>query len=154
MTIILPEWLVLGGEPFATHAIVHRDLLPLRGLARRGENRILAEVAGRKPYFHLRDELDVTLRWFVNGFHDPDGVPFADPLDGLETNLEHYRTFLEDAALDPVTGCVDAELHLVGRTLTGEVQPLTWDPVRESGGATAQVLTRIIVPAGIWTVAP
>ena len=48
--VTLPEWLEVAGEPFATPAIVHESLMPLKGRVLRGANVTRPGARGTRPY--------------------------------------------------------------------------------------------------------
>lgn len=145
-TPTLPEWLDIEDEPLATPAIQPYDLLPLRAMMFRGANLPMGDADGTRPYKPVLDELDVTIRWYLKGFHDPDGVPFADYRNGVDENLEFYRALFNDDQ-DPTTGEKTYTLHLATKTLTAPIQCWSWDPVR-TGPATATILTRLVIADG------
>jgi len=83
-----------------THAWNAPDLAPLwTALARRGRNRLLPTAAGVIAYRRRTTEIDVTLDFAVCGEVDKNGVAYADPWIGLQTNLEelHDQIFADPA---------------------------------------------------------
>lgn len=149
--IILPEWLEIDGEPTATPAFQHQDIDPLLGEEDRDDNEIVPYVHGRNAFPGWLEQVDETITWKVNGFHDPDGVPHADPWDGLEANIEYYRALFRDDV--DSAGRKPIELHKGAVVRTGLMQCRRWRPVRQSA-PTALVVTRLVIPAGRLTVVP
>lgn len=148
--IVLPEWLEIGGQPWATRAIVHVDLLPLRAVATRGSNTPIPGIAGVVPNPRRTTEIDAVVEWRVRGSWTPNGAEHPDPVAGLDANLDYYAGLLF-AAVDPATGLTAAKYHLAdGRVYKTELQPVAWDAQR-TGPASASVLTRLIIPSGAWT---
>lgn len=150
MTVIFDEWVEAGGVALGTHAIRPEDLTPLRGAMYRGANQLLVGARGRKPIAPILDQLDVTVRWKINGIWTPDGVVNANPAAGADANLETYRAAMCDSA-DPDTGEKDWTLHLSdGTSIDAPVQCWDWSPVR-TGPASFVVVTRLVVASGEWS---
>src|SRR5690606_41635724 len=128
--IVLPEWLVIGGEPWATRAIVHVDLLPLRAVPTRGSNVLVPGIPGVIPNPRRITELDAVVEWRVRGDWAPNRAAHPDPGAGLDANLAYYAGRLL-GSLDPAPGLTPVEYHLAaGRVRVADVQPAAWDPPR------------------------
>lgn len=149
--IILPEWLEIDGEPTATPACVPEDLDPLLSEEDRGDNEIVSYLHGRNAFPGWLEQVDEVITWHINGFADPDGAPHANPWNGLEANVEHYRALFRDDV--DAAGRKPIELHKGGIVWTGLMQCRAWRRVR-TGPCTADVVTRLIIPAGTLAVTP
>lgn len=141
----MSETLTWDGEELSG-PITCEDLGLLRRFVTRGANLTMNGAAGTRPYAPIRDELDVTLVWSVDGRFDPDGNPHADREVGVEQNLEHYRTLFTTGA-DPLTGEHDILLAYAGQTYEAGAQLREIAPVR-TGPTTARLVTRLIVADG------
>lgn len=118
------------------------DPLPLRNIVRRfAGNRLLPRASGRRRLSMLLDQVDETLTFKVNGLVDNTGAPNADPVTGVEANLEFYRAlFLPDIA-HALT------LDYAGTSFAGEVQIPESSQVR-TGPLSALIVARFVIPAG------
>lgn len=148
---ILPEWLEIDGETTATPAIKHHDLDPLLSQEDRDDNDTVPYLHGRNAFIGWREQVDEIITWHINGFRDPDGVTIANPLDGLEENIEYYRALFRDDV--DAAGRKPIELHKGAVVYEGLMQCRRWRPIRTSPG-TADVITRLVIPAGQLTIAP
>jgi hypothetical protein len=147
---ILPEFLVIAAvpdEPLASWAICPEDIDPLRAKVTRGENLVMNGAEGRRPYAPILDEVDVTIRWSLNGVYAPDGTRHTNARRGLHDNFAFYEALIYGGS-DPDTGEKDIELHLDDDlVLTAPMQVRTFDPVRLAP-TEMLVLTRIVIAAG------
>lgn len=125
-----------------------QDLLPLLGRSTRGSNRLLPKATGRRAKINRRDELDVTLTWFVNGRKNPGGTITAAGT-GLLDNLAYYKAAFFNQA-DASTGLTAGTLILENGTLQADLQVRDWSAYW-TGPLSATVATRIVVPSGEWT---
>jgi len=153
----MSEYLVFAGvallEPHpGSGPIVAEDLTPLRNFARRGENRVLPGAPGRSSLPHLRDELNVTITWEVKGMRLHTGDPAPDPVVGVETNLEFYRSLFFDDGDAQTEHPV--ELHeYAGSTFAGALQVIDYAGVR-TGPMTGTILTLFRIASGELTEVP
>lgn len=125
-----------------------QDLIPLLGHTTRGNNRILPGASGQRSTAPVRDQIDVTLTWYVNGRKNPGGTITA-PGTGLLNNLAYYKAAFFNQA-DPDTGLTLGTLTLENGAVTAQIQCRDWSPYW-TGPLSATVATRIVVPAGQWT---
>lgn len=98
------------------------DYTPLLAEAnQRGNNRLIPHVDGLVAYRKRRDETRIVVPIEVFGVCDVDGLPYADPVSGLEQNI----LYLNEMVVAP-TGTGDgtrvAVLTLPDVTLTADVQ--------------------------------
>lgn len=106
---------------FSTPAWWTLDLSPLWGFPdTRGGNLILPEVSGRRAYRRFVDETVYSLPMHITGAVNHAGTPYADPVQGLATNLD----YLWDNVLTPDDGTTrGAVLEMPDGSLRGaEVQ--------------------------------
>lgn len=141
----MSETLTWGSEELSG-PITCEDLGLLRNFVTRGRNRILPRAPGTRGLAPVRDELDVTLTWSVDGRFDPDGTPHADKELGAEQNAEHYRSVFT-APGDPDTGETAISLAYAGQTYEGAAQLREYAQGR-TGPGNFRILTRLIVTAG------
>lgn len=140
----MSESLTVDGE-LLSGPIKCEDLSLLRNFVRRGANRPLPRVTGRRTSSRLPiDELNETLTFKIDGMSEPDGTPYADPKEGVELNLEHYRALFEASVLH------DVVLAFAGTTFSGEVQIPDYAQQR-TGPLSAIAIARFVVPAGSLT---
>lgn len=130
-----------------------RDLRPLLGnRTLRGGNRTMPGAVGTRPLAGVLDEIDVSIEWVVTGQTDETGAPNADMEEGLSANLAYYQDLFMNSG-DATTGLVDAVLHMPDDDYVAEIQCRAWSEVW-TGPISAVVVTRLVVPAGLWTPAP
>jgi hypothetical protein len=86
------EYLVVNSIVLSTPAWEATDLSGLRDAAVvRGENRVIPYKPGRQPLPRVKDEFRTLIPILVNGDFDPDGDTYADPIMGLDLNLDILR---------------------------------------------------------------
>lgn len=137
--------LVVAGENTTTKACKPVSLIGFKAESDRGENEAMPYADGEIAYYGYLSAIDDTFEWRINGFWTPAGVINADPYDGLDDNLEHYRALFRDGG--DAAGRASIAYHVGNRVLTGLMQCRRWTPV-DTGPGTATVVTRLIVPAG------
>ena len=119
----------------------------------RGGNRLVPQVAGRRAYPMLPDEVTVDMQLEVYGVKDNAGVAHADEFVGLSDNLLWLRDFVT-SRLDGTTAAVPASLEVVGgRVFEADVQIINWQVVRYAP-TVAYVSYDLRVPGGVWTETP
>jgi hypothetical protein len=146
-------YLTLDSEALSGRAFRARDLLPLLGQTTRGSNAVLPGATGRRALAPVIDEIDVAIEWVVNGLYDEDDLPHSTPAEGLAANLDYFRALFMESG-DTTTGLIDASVTLPGVVLNSSIQCLSWDPQWNRTRYTASVLTRLVVPSGLWTPTP
>lgn len=145
----MSNYLTLNSVDLNKRAFLPRDLRPLYGnRTYRGSNRVLPGATGRRPLPPVRDQIDVTIEWVCDGLVDETGASQAG-VQGLADNLNYYRSLFTTPVV-AATGTLPATIHLPDDDYTADVQVWSWDEVVVPP-YTAIVLTRIVVPAGIWT---
>ena len=93
-----PEYLTIGAVIIGTRASWCTNLYVLRNEERRGEDRLIPNLAGRSPYFRQRDAASHVLELVISADFDSDGVAHADLAAGMEANIAELK-----AIADPVT---------------------------------------------------
>lgn len=148
MTVTAAEWLDIAGVPLHTHAWWLTGLAPLhQGPPARGRDRRIPGAAGVRVKPRRGDAVTHSLPMFVFGHVDEDGVPYTDPREGLEANVEYLRA----NALDLTGGTKTATLHLPsGATRSGEIHVENFELSDLPPNAYSAVLT-ITIPAGALT---
>lgn|GEM_PF-4513023 len=142
------SYLTIGTVVCNQDAFRPADLVPLLGRTTRGSNRIFPTASGRRGLAPRRDQIDVSLSWYVDGRTNQAGNPQA-AAAGLLNNLNYYRAAFQDQA-DATTGLTVGTLTLANGNVTASIQVWDWSPVW-TGPMSATVVTRIVVPAGAWT---
>lgn len=128
-------------------AIECEDPGVLRDIDTRHRNRVMPGAGGTRAIEPVIDELDRTLTWFVTGRIDPNGDTHADRQEGVEANLEFYRSLFDPRGGAAGTGLYDIELHFAGTSFAGSAQVEQYGQVR-TGPTTARIITRLIITAG------
>lgn len=68
----------------------------LRGPNVRGTDRIIPLLSGSRPYLRRRAATIIPLNLVIFGDEDHEGTPYADPLDGVISNLLFLRAQIFD----------------------------------------------------------
>lgn len=88
---------------------------------RRGDNALIPSFEGRRAYPRIVDQTVYTLPFFVTGACNEAGVPNADPMAGLQTNLDYL--WEEVVSPDWPDATMPAELEMPdGQVRVAEVQ--------------------------------
>lgn len=125
-----------------------KDLRPLFNAQFRGANRVLPGAVGQRPLAPVRDQIDTSIEWVCDGrFNTSDAA--QEGIAGLATNLAYYRGIFTSPA-DAATGQSPGTLYLPQGTLISSLQCWSWDEVW-TGPFSARVLTRLVVPSGVWS---
>lgn len=145
-------YLTWAGVSLTHAAFQPKDLRPLKGRQTRGGNLPIGGVVGRTAYAPVGDQIDATIAWVVRGdVAHTTGALAADARSQLDINLAYYEDLFMDSG-DADTGLVTATLVFPSRTLTAQAQCWDWDERSNVKGNLAQVVTRIVIPAGAWAV--
>jgi hypothetical protein len=115
-----------------------------------GANRAIPGVAGKLAVARERDEWQVSLRLVVLGSHDYEGNEYAEPREGLRTNLRFLRTSVFRPAITRTFTFYG--IDEVAETGTVQVAP-PFQPVFV-GPAAARLVLNLVVPSGAFTVVP
>lgn len=143
-------YLTVNSEAISGRAFRARDLSVLLGKSHRGSNRVLPGAAGQRPLAGVVDQIDVAVEWVVDGMYDYTNAVHTDVTKGRALNIAHYKAlFMDNGAAG--TGLVAATLTQPDATLSASIQCRSFDVAWNSGLYSARVVTRIIVPAGVWT---
>lgn len=142
--------LTYGGIDLSTPAWTVTNLIVLwQPSDRRGENLMIPGLAGRIVLPKRRDETAETLEMVVTGTVNRLGVPYADPYEGLEANLDYLCDNVFDTAA--ATSGATASLTMPsGATRTGPMQVVDASFNTEVGIA-ALVTVDVILPYGKLT---
>lgn len=143
-------YLTVNSEAISGRAFRARDLSPLLGKSHRGSNLVLPGATGRRPYAGVIDEIDVAIEWNVDGIYDYTNARHSDVTKGVALNIAHYKALFMDNG-NATTGLVAATLTQPDATLSASIQCRSFDVAWNNGRYSARVVTRIIVPAGVWT---
>jgi hypothetical protein len=157
MSLTSDYYLEVNGVPLDTHAWMvleggYDDLLNSPQL--RGADVVMPQARGRRTYPRIVDATPVSISMLIIGEVDEDGVPMADPLDGLFIHRDYLRDNLgiaEDA--DPTTGTVVAT-WVRGTTLpalAGEVVVVGLFDFATMAGGFATVRLDLILAEGGFT---
>lgn len=119
--------LEIAGVPLSTPAWEHTNLYTLYGAAAvRGENVVMPGAIGVRPVRRRPTETNYTVDLAINGQRNWAGTPYADPMLGLATNIDHLR----DNVIDPLatTNSLRAAIiHLPSGTLVASIQVLGFE---------------------------
>lgn len=126
--------------------ITCEDLSPLRSYMTRGTNLTMPGAVGTRPYAPVLDELDVTLVWILSGRFAPNGTPHSNHEQGVEQNVEHYRSLFTTPGA-AITGEHVISLAYAGSTYGGTAQLRDLAVVR-LGPGNARIVTRLVVTDG------
>jgi hypothetical protein len=74
-------------------------------------------------------------------------------IERLLANLDYFRALFMESG-DTTTGLITASVTLPGVVFNSSIQCLSWDPQWNRTRYTASVLTRLVVPSGVWTPTP
>lgn len=146
-------YFTIDGVPSATPAWDMTNMLELiKPAKKRGAQPVIIPGASGGRANPLR--IDVTERVIngqVFGRLNENGVPYADEITGLQTNLTTLRNAW--AAIPGTTNSTRTlVLHLVGgTTLSGPVQVIDMDWDYDQMPVVANVVVRLLVPAGELT---
>lgn len=123
--------LTVGGVSLTCPAWAVLDLWALWSqFSVRGEDRLLPGAAGVVPYKRRIEPVRFDLRFLVIGDVDEDGVPYPDPVVGLETNLATLWTSVLQPTLTG-DGTRAAVLTLPsGATRTANIHVLGFEPIQ------------------------
>ena len=143
-------YLTVNSEAISGRAFRARDLSILLGKSHRGSNRVLPGATGQRPLAGVIDEIDVAVEWVVDGLYDYTNAAHSNIDQGLSLNITHYRALFMDNG-NATTGLVAATLTLPDATKSASIQCRSFDVAWNGGMRSAKVMTRIIVPAGVWT---
>lgn len=146
MTVILDEYLELGGIDLGNYAYFTESLTPLYTVDRRGSNRLLPNVAGTRAYAKVAHEVAVSLSVRVRGQFNVDGTATADHYVGLDTHLRA----LETALLDDTDTTLAAVWHRPVANREADVQVASFG-LTDRRGFEAVCQLDLVIPGGRWT---
>ena len=148
--ITADEYLEVNSIPLATPAWRITSLVPLwAGPTLRGDDRLIEDTAGRRPYRRLIDTTRVALPMVIWGDRDRTGADTADDRTGLHANWDVLYTGLLVAPLT-TAGTVTAVWHKPGTDRTAAVHVLGL-AVREFSPRSIRATLQLSIPAGVWT---
>lgn len=126
------------------------DLSPLWGAPNlRGSNVVIPGTAGQRAYPRRVDETIYRLPLVVFHTHSVGGTPYADPSNGLQTNVEYlYQQLVVASLASPVSSTLTWPS---GTTKTASVQCQLSDPGQAGdhyGNTATKYTLYVTIPAG------
>lgn len=148
--ITFDEYLEVNSIPLATHAWRITSLVPLwAGPELRGEDRLIEDVSGLRPYRRVVTATHVALPMMIFGHKNREGTAYGDARLGLHTNWDVLYTGLLTPPLT-TAGTVTAVWHKPGTDRTAAVHVLGL-AVREFSPQSIRATLQLSIPAGVWT---
>jgi hypothetical protein len=154
VTVISDIYLEVNGIPLETYAwrtldTGYDELLNSPAIA--GDDLRLPLTRGQRPFPRVVDRTTVSVPLLIVGSLDEDGVPIADPMDGMFTHRDYLRNGLgiaDDGS--PSTGTVTATFYrgTVLSPLSGEVTVLGLNGFALLGHGEALVRLDLSIPDG------
>ena len=148
--ITAAEYIEINSIPLATPAWRVTSLVPLwAGPALRGEDRLIEDTEGLRPYRRLVTATRVALPMAIFGDFTRENVPIADTRAGLHDNYDVLYTGLLTPPLT-TAGTVTAVWHKPGTDRTAAVHVLGL-AVRELSPRAIRATLQLSIPDGVWT---
>lgn len=152
VVIVRPEWFTLDGIASATPGWEHENLLPFREENDKRGSDIIIPRSGdgvlpqpRRPTVSLK-----AIKMRITGEKDQNDADYADPLAGLETNIDYLM-----AQWVASPGTADGTRTLVwhrrnGTTKTRPAHVLGM-PLTDEGGYMVSGVLKLSFPTAAWT---